>query len=104
MISHEIFLKAINEKWIVAVVFNSVEKGIIKRKCVPYDFGPSRRFNDGLNRYHFNDLENPKGPHNLSILPENLRHIQILDEKFEPKDFVHWKPRWCVPRDWGIYS
>jgi len=104
MAQHDIFLKAIHEKWMILIDVNSFEKGFIQRKCVPYDFGPSRKFKDGQNRYHFYDLNSPEGSHNLSILPEQLLNIQILDEKFSPGDYVKWKPNWYVPRDWGEYS
>ncbi|CAD7767225.1 MAG: hypothetical protein DNFNHJIP_00632 [Candidatus Argoarchaeum ethanivorans] len=61
-----IFLKAIHEKKVLRVKVNSHEKGIIIRKCIPFDFGSSRRYKDGLNRYHFWDLDSPDGSHNLS--------------------------------------
>lgn len=66
---HEKFVQAINQKKLVLLKFDSNEKGIIIRMCVPYDFGPSRRYKDGLNRYHFYDLDSPSRNHNLSILP-----------------------------------
>jgi hypothetical protein len=102
---YELFLKAIKEKWIIMVKIDSSEKGLIHRKCIPYDFGPSNRYKDGQNRYHFYDLDSPDGAHNLSILPHQLIELQILDEKFDPKNFVTWKqPKWYVQRDWGEYS
>ncbi|HVP97629.1 hypothetical protein [Methanoregula sp.] len=104
MTLQDIFLKAIHEKRIVIIEVNSFEKGVIQRKCVPYDFGPSRKFRDGFNRYHFYDLNSPEGSHNLSILPEQLLNIQITDEKFHPRDYVNWKPNWYVKRDWGECS
>ena len=78
---------------------------IIIRKCIPFDFGPSSRCNDELNRFHFWDLDSPDGSHNLSIHPEQLLEIKILDERFDPKDYVTWKPtNWVVKRDWGAFS
>jgi hypothetical protein len=100
----EIFLQAINDKKIVLVKVNSKEKGIIVREGVPFDFGPSRKFNDDLNRYHFYDLNSPEGQHNLSITPDQLMEIEITDKSFEPKDYVKWTPRWFIKRDWGIFS
>ena len=48
-----IFLSAINDKRKVRVVFYSREDGKnIERICAPMDYGPSRRFNDGKDRYH----------------------------------------------------
>lgn len=101
---HEIFLKAIHEKCIISIDVNSVEKGVITRTCVPYDFGPSRKFRDGQNRYHFYDLDSPEGSHNLSILPDQLLKIKILDNHFDPKDYINWSPKWFVKRDWGPFS
>ena len=102
---NEHFLKAIHEKKVLRVKVNSDEKGIIIRKCIPFDFGPSRRYKDGLNRYHFWDLDSPEGHHNLSIRPEQLLEIEILDETFDPQDYVTWRPiNWFVKRDWGEFS
>lgn len=105
METKEHFLKAIREKKVLRVRVNSYEKGIIIRKCIPFDFGPSSRCNDELNRFHFWDLDSPDGSHNLSIHPEQLLEIKILDERFDPKDYVTWKPtNWVVKRDWGAFS
>lgn len=104
MDKHEIFLEAINKKRKLKVRVNSHEKGIISRECIPFDFGPGKRYPDGQNRYHFYDLDSPDGSHNLSILPEQLLEIEIVDESFEPGDYVHWPPNWSVKRDWGESS
>mgnify|MGYP006291281609 CR=1 FL=1 len=104
MDNHNIFLASINEKKVVKVKINSYEKGIIIRKCIPFDFGPSRKYKDGENRYHFYDLDSPDGSHTLSILPHQLREIEILNETFNPGDYVNWTPKWFVKRDWGQYS
>ena len=109
---NEHFLKAIHEKKVLRVKVNSDEKGIIIiiiiiiiRKCIPFDFGPSRRYKDGLNRYHFWDLDSPEGSHTLSICPEQLLEIEILDEIFNPQDYVTWRSiNWFVKRDLGEFS
>lgn len=98
------FLFAINEMLITEITFKSAEKGIITRLCIPFDFGPSRRYKDGLDRYHFYDLNSPEGKHNLSILPEQLISITLTDNNFNPSDYITWSPNWFVKRDWGIYS
>jgi len=100
------FLNAIEQKNMIRVVLNTAEKGVIERECVPFDFGPSRRYNDGYDRYHFFDLNSPDGAHNLSILPGQLIELEVLDVAFEPSHFVTWRPpyRWHIKRDWGIYS
>lgn len=104
MTTKDLFLKAIHEKRVVEIVFNSIEKGIITRKCIPFDYGPSRKYNDGSDRYHFYDLNSPDGRHNLSIQPGQLLKIALLGESFEPSIYVTWKPRWFVSRDWGEFS
>lgn len=104
MTNHDLFLEAIRNKKKVKVTVDSKEKGLIVRRCIPFDYGPSRIHKDGKYRYHFFDLDSPQGPHNLSILPEQLRNIEILDENFNPGDYVKWTPAWFIPRDWGEYS
>lgn len=104
MNNHDKFIRAIHEKRVLQVKVNSFEKGIISRKCIPFDYGPSRKYNDKQNRYHFYDLDSPDGPHNLPILPRQLIDIDILEETFNPKDYVKWKPNWFVTRNWGDYS
>jgi len=98
------FIRAIQEEKLVEVVINSKEKGEIKRKCVPFDFGPSRRSKSKTDKYHFYDLNSPEGEHNLSVQPEYVKNLIILDEEFNPADFVKWKTNWFIERDWGIYS
>jgi hypothetical protein len=98
------FIDAINKKKVVEIKFNSFEKGVIIRKCIPFDYGISRKYKDRRDRYHFYDLESPEGDHNLSILPEQLIEIEITEENFDPKDYVKWTPNWIIKRDWGIFS
>ncbi|WP_099346999.1 hypothetical protein [Clostridium tertium] len=98
------FVQSINEMKLVKVVFDSYEKGRITRVCVPFDYGPSRRYRDGEDRYHFYDLDSPSSNHNLSILPQQIKSIEILNETFCPEDYVKWTPSWFFKRDWGLYS
>ncbi|CAH0435218.1 hypothetical protein CQ395_17020 [Clostridium neonatale] len=99
------FVQTINNKKIVKVVFDSNEKGIITRNCIPFDFGPSRRYRDGKDRYHFYDLDSPPGNYNLSILPSQILSIDIMEEGFDPAQCVTWTPiKWLLARDWGLYS
>ena len=101
---YETFIEAIDSQRKVSITFNSKEKGIITRECIPYDFGPSNRFNDKQNRYHIYDLSSPKGPHIVAILSSQIINITLLDETFDPGDYVSWPPNWYYPRDWGHYS
>ncbi len=99
------FLEAIYEKRYLSVDFIAKEDNLLRnRKCVPFDYGISRRYRDDKDRFHFLDLNSPDGKHNLSILPEQVKKVEILDESFDPADYVKWEPNWIVKRDWGIYS
>jgi hypothetical protein len=104
MSMHDEFIRSIHEMRFVLITADSYEKGIIQRICVPFDYGPSSRARDGQNRYHFWDLNSPEGPHNLSILPSQLQGLEILEERFNPEDYVHWQTNWHIPRNWGRYS
>lgn len=99
------FIKAIREKRVILITFSSKEKGEITRRCIPFDFGPWRRnILPNPERYHLYDLDSPEGQHNLSVLPEQLSDIVILDENFDPSNYITWTTNWFIPRDWGIYS
>ena len=101
---HEDFLRAIHNKNIIVIRFNSNEKGIISRKCIPFDFGPSRRYKDKQDRYHLYDLDSPSKSHNLSLLPSQLLNLIVTEETFDPGDYATWQPNWIVARDWGRFS
>lgn len=98
------FLEAINNKLILQITFDSKEKGILKRTCIPFDFGPSRKYKDGLARYHFLDLDSPDGKHNLSILPDQVLNMTLTNNNFNPADYIGWNPNWHISRDWGEFS
>ena len=104
------FRKAIDQLWLVEVSFFSHEDGkVIRRKCVPLDFGPSRRTASTAKRYHFMDLESDSQPkyHVLSLLPEQVSSLKLLDEHFKPANYITWdlkKSPWFLPRDWGQFS
>lgn len=98
------FIEALENKKLVKITFEAEVKGMITRTCVPFDFGVSRKYKDGIERFHFYDLDSPDVNHNLSILPEKLYSLDILDQEFNPADYVNWTPNWIVSRDWGIYS
>lgn len=101
----EVFLQGINEKKCVTVIFEAKEDGMPRtRKCIPFDYGESRRYKDGKERFHFYDLSSPDGKHNLSILPEQIHKIELLQETFNPADYVTWSPSWLIARDWGNFS
>jgi hypothetical protein len=104
MNSYECFLQSIIDKKIIKLIFDSKDKGIIERYCIPFDFGLSRKYKDNLERYHLYDLDSPEGSHNLSILPEQIISIEITENYFDPSHYVKWTPNWIIKRNWGIYS
>jgi len=106
----KIFIDAIFNKKLIELSFFSKEDGcVITRKCAPMDFGQSRRFKDNIERYHVWDYfpDGGRKPHPILIEPENVKSMKILDQLFDPKDFVTWNLNinpWHVRRDWGQYS
>lgn len=105
MSDNDIFIKSINNKSLLRVEFNLVGKGVISRKCVPFDYGPNRKFKDGLDRFHLYDLDSTGKNHDLFINPNEVVNIELLTENFEPAKYVtvpHKK--WHIKRDWGELS
>ena len=101
----EKFIQAIQEKKKVRIAFLSKEDGsILVRKCAPMDYGPSRRAHLQNDRFHLWDYESDTKIHTLSLNPEQVKTIVVLDEVFDPVEFVTWEPNWIVKRDWGAYS
>lgn len=100
----DLLTDAIRRKIILLLTFNAKEKGPVTRKCVPFDFGPSARAKDKINRYHFYDLDSPDGHHNLSIREEQIIDMKLTIEHFDPADYVKWTPKWFIERDWGKFS
>jgi hypothetical protein len=101
----EIFLQGIHEKRLMSIKFIAKSDGALReRKCIPFDFGASSNAKNKSDKYHFYDLNSPNGRHNLSLFSEQIREIILLDENFEPKEYVTWTPDWIIDRDWGEYS
>ena len=102
---HGIFIQGIHDKKKIRLTFLSKEdEAILVRLCAPMDFGPSSRAKVKVDRYHSWDYESDTGPHTLSLLPNQIKSIDLTDEEFDPAEFVEWTPNWLVSRDWGIYS
>lgn len=102
---YEVFLEGIHDKKYLSVDFVAKKDGLLRsRKCVPLDYCESQICKDGLDRYHFLDLDSPKGKHPLAILPEQIQNITIINESFSPTDYIKWTPRWMIKRDWGLHS
>ena len=68
------------------------------------DYGASARARNKAPRYSFWDYSSDEGSHPLSLLTEGIHSIEALDEKFDPAEFVTWRPDWVYPRDWGALS
>jgi hypothetical protein len=102
------FINAIHAQKKVRVTFFSKEDfGTLIRKCAPMDYGPSRRAKEKNDRYHLWDYESDTKVHTLSLNPQQVLSIEILDESFDPSEFITWDTKqspWFVTRDWGIYS
>ena len=99
------FIRAIRSRLKVQVTFFSRDdQSLVTRKCAPMDYGPSRRTRAQDDRYHLWDYESDTGQHTLSLNPEQIKQIVVLDEWFEPAEFITWPTNWFVERDWGKYS
>jgi len=102
----ENFIQAIHEKKLVEIKFvTKSDKSTRVRKCVPFDFGYSTRDKNKVDKYQLYDLNSPNGKHNLALEPEQLITLSILNETFNPADYITWDTiNWTIRRDWGVYS
>jgi len=99
------FIQAIHAKRKVRVTFFSKEdQGLLTRKCAPMDYGPSSKAKEKNDRFHLWDYESDKKVHTLSLNPTQVQQLEVLDETFEPSEFVTWVTNWIIKREWGTYS
>lgn len=102
------FIKAIHTKNKILLHFFSKEDGIVlARTCAPMDFGPSRRTVEKNDRFHLWDYDSDTKRHTLSLNLGQIQSMEILNEEFNPAEFVTWdtkKSPWFIERDWGVYS
>jgi hypothetical protein len=107
-LEHETFVQAIHSKTQLKLTFFSKEDGaFLVRTCAPMDFGPSRRTQDKSNRYHFWDYDSDTKNHILSLLPNQIRQIKVIENSFEPAELITWntkKKPWFLSRNWGNFS
>lgn len=71
------------------------------------DFGPSRRAKIKDDRFHLFDYDSDVGSHPLILPVVQVKNIEILNDTFEPSEFVKWdltKSPWFIKRDWGKFS
>ncbi|MEX3012159.1 hypothetical protein AB3538_00690 [Acinetobacter baumannii] len=52
------------------------------------DFGPSRRAHNKDDRFHLWDYESDSRVHTLSLLPNQISNIEVIDEEFCPSEFI----------------
>lgn len=104
MDNHEEFLRWIDEKRLLKITFDSNEKGRIERTVVPYDFWPSNKYNDDIDRYHGLTLDSPDWRHNLSIKHSQIIAVKVTDSEFDPVDYIDFETNWYYERDWWEYS
>ena len=104
----ELFINAIHSKNKIKLHFFSKEdRNILILLCAPMDYGPSRRAKEKNDRFHLWDYESDTRNHVLSLNPEQIHHMEILEEVFDPSEFITWdtqKSTWFISRDWGIFS
>lgn len=99
------FFDAIKLKKKVRITFFSKEDNSnLSRVCAPMDFGPSRRTKEQDDRYHSWDYESDKEKHTLSLPIAQVVMIELLEESFDPAEFVTWPPNWILARNWGSFS
>jgi len=103
-----IFVDAINKKKMLRVKFNAKVNGqILLRKCAPLDYALSKRAKTPRFKFHFWDFDSSKQNHVLSLDLEQIIEVYIIEECFEPAEFITWDTtasHWLIRRDWGIYS
>jgi hypothetical protein len=104
----EQFIQAISSKKKVRIsYFPKEDMRLIVRKCAPMDYGPSRRAQLKNDRFHLWDYDSDTQVHTMSLNPEQISKLEILNESFDPAEFITWdtsKAKWFIPRDWGRYS
>lgn len=102
------FVQAIRGKMKVRVTFFCHEDGAsITRVCAPMDFGPLRRSADDTACYHLWAYGRETGIYILTLKPQDIRVLTVLDEHFDPAEFITWSTSsspWFVKRDWGDFS
>lgn len=101
------FADAIQRKKIIRLTYVTKELQQLVRKCAPLDMAPSRRAKIPYYKYHVWDFESQPKPHIVSLNPNQIIHLEILDEEFKPEDIITWdttKSSWSIIRDWGRLS
>lgn len=101
----EKFVDAIQQRRKIKLTFYSKQdKGSLVRLTAPLDFAPSTLAKNKQDRFHFWDYESDEINHTLSLLPEQILKMEVSEATFDPSEFINWRPKWKVKRDWGEFS
>lgn len=101
----DMFIQAIHDRRKIRVrFFSEQDNAVLTRLCAPMDFGPGKKIREKNDRYWVWDYESDTGVHPLGLRPERIEDMVILDDQFDPAEFVTWETAWIVDRDWGRYS
>ncbi len=91
------FIQALKSKNKVKIAFYSqADRQTLVRICAPLDYGPGKSAKDRSDHFHVWAYEDVGGANLLNLDPEQVRRLEILDEEFDPADFI-----WFLSRDWG---
>lgn len=102
---HDIFIAAIHGKNKLCLTSYSQKDDMqVTRVVAPMDFGPKSNETSQVDRYHFWDFTSPSGPHPESLEASRIQSMSQLNEAFDPADFVTWRSKWHIQRDWGSFS
>ena len=89
---HDVFVKAVEDGRKIEVVFSYDENDIFRaRQCSAVYYGPSRIEGDGLNYYHFWDLEYGGGEEALILLADQMVTISQAEEHFALAGFFSFE-------------
>jgi len=103
--NHQDFIGSIHSTRKVRITFFSEEdNGYIERTCAPMDYAVGQRIRDNIKRYWVWDYDSDTRNHTLGIKPERIKSLVVLNETFDPSEFVTWRPNWDIPRQWGALS
>lgn len=102
------FADALQRKRLVLLKFRSKSDGqVLIRKCAPLDIAPGKKAKVKNYKFHLWDFDSGKNPHVLSLDPDQIIDLNILDDEFRPGEFITWDTvlsPWSVQRDWGNLS
>lgn len=101
----ENFIQAIhNKKKAIITYYSKKDNAPVRRQCAPLDIGPHARYPDKGDYYFIWDYDGSDKAHPVPKKAEDIISLEILDEEFDPSEFITWDTNWTIPRDWGKYS